>query len=237
MLDQPDARRLADRLGDLPLALEQAGALQTETGMSVEEYLELLGEQPAQVLGQTRAPEYPSSMTAAWQLSVSKLAEQLPEAVLLLRVCAFFAPEPIPVDVFRRSTLGAGPRLGTILADPILRTQIIRMLGRFALGRIDSTNRTIQVHRLVQSLLREDLDDDDQQAFMHEVHLLLAGAAPADPVAESTWPRYYELVAHVGPARVAECRQPAVRALGTTSSGICRGRGTTGRPSGSPRSS
>src|ERR1700761_3521854 len=40
-----DADRLADKLGDLPLALEQAGALQAETRMSVEEYLRRLDEQ------------------------------------------------------------------------------------------------------------------------------------------------------------------------------------------------
>src|SRR5262245_13357319 len=35
-----DADRLAEQLGDLPLALEQAGALQAETGMSAVEYIE-----------------------------------------------------------------------------------------------------------------------------------------------------------------------------------------------------
>ena len=41
-------------------------------------------------------------MTAAWKLSVATLAQQLPQAVELLRCCAFFGPEPIPSDVFRR---------------------------------------------------------------------------------------------------------------------------------------
>jgi hypothetical protein len=38
-ISEPDATQLAQELGDLPLALEQAGALQAETGMSVDEYL------------------------------------------------------------------------------------------------------------------------------------------------------------------------------------------------------
>jgi hypothetical protein len=37
---------IADELGDLPLALEQAGALQAETGMPAQQYLDLLSEHP-----------------------------------------------------------------------------------------------------------------------------------------------------------------------------------------------
>ena len=51
-----DANRLAEELGDLPLALEQAGALQAETGMSMEEYLRLLEEQTASCSTRTRPP-------------------------------------------------------------------------------------------------------------------------------------------------------------------------------------
>jgi tetratricopeptide (TPR) repeat protein len=207
------ATQLAERLGDLPLALEQAGALQAETGMSVEEYLDLLSKQPAELLGQVRPSEYPASMTAAWQVSVSKLEEQLAEAVLILRACAFFGPEPIPLDVFRWSTLGAGPRLSAVLKDPILRTHAIRMLGRFALGRIDPVSRTIQVHRLVQALLQQEMTDAERAEFRNEVHLLLARAAPPDPTDERQWPRYSELVAHVAPAMIVASRNPEVRAF------------------------
>ena len=37
-----EADQLAEKLGDLPLALDQAGAMLAETGMSVDEYLRLL---------------------------------------------------------------------------------------------------------------------------------------------------------------------------------------------------
>ena len=57
-------------------------------------------------MAEGRSPEYPRSMTAAWRLSVSTLEQQMPQAVDLLRCCAFFGPEPIPRDVFRRGTPG-----------------------------------------------------------------------------------------------------------------------------------
>jgi hypothetical protein len=80
-LSDPEASRLAEELGDLPLALEQAGALQAETGMSVDEYLQLLEGHAAAIMAEGRPPEYPQSMTAAWRLSVATISEILPEAV------------------------------------------------------------------------------------------------------------------------------------------------------------
>ncbi|GAA3135322.1 hypothetical protein GCM10010466_27690 [Planomonospora alba] len=208
-----DASRLARELGDLPLALEQAGALQAETGMSVDEYLRLLHERTAQLLDANKPSDYPLSMTAAWALSVSQLEAKLPEAVELLKCCAFFGPEPIPRDVFGKLTdeQMSRSRLAGLLANPILLSKAIRELGRYALARIDSGSRTVQVHRLVQALLREDVSEEDRQAFRDEVHLLLAAAAPGDPNDTEAWPRYAELLGHVTPARVKASGDPAVR--------------------------
>jgi tetratricopeptide (TPR) repeat protein len=208
-----DAARLAEELGDLPLALEQAGALQAETGMSVDEYLRLLKEHAAKIMAEGKSPEYPQSMTAAWKLSVSTLNKQLPQAVELLRCCAFFGPETIPRDVFRRGTQSSRTGVGELLADPILLARAIRELGRFALVRIDG--RAIQVHRLIQALLRDELDQDEHDRYRHEVHRILAASSPKDPDDNRLWRRYAELVAHVAsPATdLAGCQDSAVRAF------------------------
>ena len=96
------ANELAVELGDLPLALEQAGALQRETGMPTSEYLELLREQTRDLLSESKPSDYPVSLTAAWRISVAQLADVQPGALELLRCCAFFGPDPIPRDIFRR---------------------------------------------------------------------------------------------------------------------------------------
>jgi hypothetical protein len=210
-ISEPDATQLAQELGDLPLALEQAGALQAETGMSVDEYLQLLKEQTSELLAESKPSEYPVSMTAAWKLSVSKLNEQLPEAVQLLRCCAFFGAEPIPRDVFMRAIQTVQPQLSGLLAKPILLTRAIRELGRFALAWIDTVSRTIQVHRLIQALLREELPLAQQNLFRHDAHLLLASAAPKNPDDNAQWPLYAKLAAHVDPSDLDACQDPATR--------------------------
>lgn len=194
-LPETDAARLAEELGDLPLALEQAGALQAETGMSVDEYLQLLKGHAADIMAEGRSPEYPLSMTAAWRLSVATISQSQPQAMELLRCCAFFGPEPIPRDLFRRVSQTAPTEMSSLLNDPILLARAIRELGRFALIRLDG--RTIIMHRLIQALLREDLDPAEQDRYRHQVHLILAAGAPDNPDDNQLWPRFAELVAHV----------------------------------------
>ncbi|XVQ10702.1 FxSxx-COOH system tetratricopeptide repeat protein [Spirillospora sp. CA-255316] len=208
-----DADRLAHELGDLPLALEQAGALQAETGMSVSEYLRLLAERTSQLLAEGKPSEYPVSMTAAWGLSVASLNDKLPEAVALLRCCAFFGPEPIPRDVFSQPRLKLGEPLAGLVRDPILLSRVIGELGRYALARLDTPNRTIQVHRLIQALLREELHTAEQQRLRDEVHVLLSGYAPSDPNQPGSWKRYSELLGHIVPADVGLSQAEGARRL------------------------
>ena len=117
-LTETDADRLAESLGDLPLALEQAGAVLYESLMAVDEYLRLLNERVADILAQGIALEYPSSMTAAWQISVAQLRQQSPQALELLRCCAFVGPEPIPREVFKPSAQESPTGVGSVDRRP-----------------------------------------------------------------------------------------------------------------------
>jgi hypothetical protein len=162
-LDLSSAELIADKLGDLPLALEQAGALLAETGMPVEEYLRLLDESVTEIMAEGRGSEYPLSMTATWKLSVSRLRQVLPQAQELLRCCAFFGPDPIPRDVFRRGAQTTGTQISELIQNPILLASAIRELGRFALIKLDG--QRISVHRLIQALIRDELTADEQARY------------------------------------------------------------------------
>lgn len=211
MVTETQADLLADKLGDLPLALEQAAALLARTLMPVEEYVTLLDEQTSRLLSLEKSPTYPQSMTAAWQLSVAQLEDRVPEAVELLRCCAFFGPEPIPRDVFRRGNRVVGPRLEPILSDPILLSSALSNLERYALVKIEPNTRTLQVHRLNQALLRDETPAEERRELRHEVHLLLSGSAPDNPDDTSNWRSFEELAAHLRPSGLMDCEVPSVR--------------------------
>jgi hypothetical protein len=85
------------------------------------------------------------------------------------------------------------------------------VLGRFAL--VNMGDGAITVHRLIQALLRGGLDPEQQTQYRHDVHMILAAAAPEDPADDRAWPRYRELLPHVTSSStdLAGCVDPKVR--------------------------
>ena len=212
-IEQKDSDALAEALGYLPLALDQAGALQVEAGMPVPEYLELLDARASDVLRQAKARGYPVPVALAWNVSTGQLKEAVPEAIELLTCCAFFGPQPIPREVLRGGRDVVSEPLNRILRDPILFSKAVSSLQRYSLVNVELPNRSIQVHRLVQALTREreDLSSQDHERFRHDVHRMLAAATPRDPDDSATWPRFVELLPHYGPAGMIACGDPEVR--------------------------
>ncbi|MFI6484578.1 FxSxx-COOH system tetratricopeptide repeat protein [Nonomuraea sp. NPDC050663] len=209
-----EAFRLSDALGDLPLALEQAASFKAETGMSTDEYIDALTAQARRTLNVGQSTDYPQSLTAAWQLSVQAIESRMPSAATLLRCLAFFGPDPIPRDLFRLgNSAGIAGELGEILKDPLMLSSAFGELNRFALARIDNEAGTVQVHRLIQALLRDALGKELQEQFRHDVHLLLAASSPEDPENTTMWRRFGELVSHIGPCRLRTCPAPGPRSL------------------------
>ncbi|MFC5819493.1 FxSxx-COOH system tetratricopeptide repeat protein [Nonomuraea harbinensis] len=206
-----EADALAEALGDLPLALDQAGAMQSETGMPVREYLTLLRDQTGKLLAEGRPMEYDVPLTATWALSVTTLREEQPDAVELLHLLAFFGSDPIPRDVFSTSRGTVEPPLSGILDDPLRFSRGVGALGRYALVQIDRENQTLLVHRLVQALLREDVSESERDRFRLNVQRLLAAAVPGPPDDTATWPTFARLMPHLEPSEIARSADPAVR--------------------------
>jgi len=203
-LTEADADRLAKELGHLPLALEQAGAMLAETGMPADEYLRLLKEHAAEIMNEGPPSGYPRSMTAAWKLSVDAVKRSRPQALEVLRCCAFFGPEPIPRDVFRRGAQETGTAVAEVLSNPIATASVMRELARYALITLDGN--AVKVHRLIQALIRDELSAEQQRAYRHEAHLIMAAAVPKDPDDFTTWPRFQGLLPHVN-AEATELHQ------------------------------
>jgi len=203
-LTEADADRLAKELGHLPLALEQAGAMLAESGMPADEYLRQLKEHASEILDEGPSSGYPRSMTAAWKLSVNAVTRSRPEALEVLRCCAFFGPEPIPRDVFRRGVQETGTVVAEVLSSPRDTARVMRELARYALITLDGN--AVKVHRLIQALVRDELTAEQRAAYRHEAHLIMAAAVPRDPDDVTTWPRFQGLLPHVN-AEATELHQ------------------------------
>jgi MinD-like ATPase involved in chromosome partitioning or flagellar assembly len=215
-LDPGEADTVAERLGDLPLAVEQAAAWLSATGMPVSRYLELLDTQPLRILAENPPPGYEQTTAATWLLSLDRLRSQTPAAAKLLEVCAFFAPEPIPARLLytQRFTEVLLP-LDASLRDPIRHGRLVGEIGRYALATIDSAKTSIQIHRLVQAVIQNSLTEQEQQENRRHVHEILAAAHPLDPDDWQNWPTYGRLWPHVRSSAAQYSADPAVRLLVT----------------------
>jgi len=208
-----DADRLADALGDLPLALDQAASLLDQAAMTPQTYLDLLEKEASRVLAEKPSTtDYPLPVAATWSVSETKLREQTPNAMELLKRCAFFGSSPIPLDLLVQGRNVLGSPMQETLGDPILLGRAFRALGRYALARIDNYKRTLQVHRIIQKLIRDELVDE-QDTLRHEVHQLMSAANRGDPDAEENWPVYDHLLNHAEPTQLVTCQSKESRQL------------------------
>jgi hypothetical protein len=210
-----DADRLAEKLGDLPIALAQAAAWRAETGMPVAEYLRLLDEKIAEVLATSEPPsDYEVSVTAAWNVSFDGLATRDPAAHQLLQVCAFFAAEPISRSLFAGVRgVSIAPELDVVMRDSVLLDRAFRTINRCRLAKLDHRSGTLLLHRLAQWVLRTRMDARVRAEMRHGAHLLLANLDPHDPETPRQWPQYQMVLPHLRHAELLDCDDPWVRRL------------------------
>ncbi len=216
-LSDEDADQVATAVGDLPLAVEQAAAWIAETATPIDTYLEQLARQAPQVLALNQPAGYPEPVAATWNISIARLKERSPAAVRLLQLCAFFAPEPISANLlYSKEMIEALKPYDSSLQEKLVLGRVIREIGRFALAKVDQVSNSIQVHRLVQAVIKAQLSEEEQREARHVVHRILAGARPDDdePIDNpETWPRFAAIWPHLGPSDARHCKEPETRRL------------------------
>jgi hypothetical protein len=216
-LGDAEADRLADALGDLPLALAQAAGFLAETGIPAMEYLDLLRTNTEELLDQSPPQAHPHSLAAAIRISTDRLACADPAALALLRVAAFLAPEPIPAEVLtaRVSCQGHGgpPELAALSAavtSPVAAHRSLGTVGRYGLARVEDG---FQVHRLTQAVVRSQLPDDQAAAYRAYAEALLVAADPGDERDAAAWPLWARLLPHLLATDPASSPSPELRDL------------------------
>ena len=125
---------LADTLGGLPLALEQAASFMEETGMTVEAYRpEAEGIDTARlILDEGRAATgYERSALATLSIAFGACARRRRNCCGL---CAFFSAEPIPERFFREQADSLAEPLAAAARDTLTWEKTVGQLRRFGLA-------------------------------------------------------------------------------------------------------
>ncbi|PZH05153.1 ATP/GTP-binding protein [Streptomyces sp. NTH33] len=212
-----DAARVAEAVGDLPLAVEQAAAWLAETATPIEDYLRQLARQTTEVLALNQPSDYPKTVAATWNVSIARMEKRSRAAVRLLQLCAFLAPEPISAQLlYSKEMIEALKPYDPALQESLLLGRIIREIGRFALAKVDQKTNSIQVHRLVQAVIRSQMTEEEQRETRHVVHTVLAGARPDgdEPIDDpDTWPRFAIIWPHLVASDARSCHAAETRRL------------------------
>ncbi|WP_239341568.1 FxSxx-COOH system tetratricopeptide repeat protein, partial [Frankia sp. CiP3] len=195
-MDTSVADRIADLLGDLPLAVEQAAGYLETTHMPPADYAALLADRLADMLGRGRVADRPTATVATvWELSMARLRAERPAAVALLELLAVCADAPIPLDLVTAGVdvLESGP-LRDAAASPLEWAETVGALVGFNLAHREDD--TVSIHRLVAATTRAAMPSTER-AERTVVRLLRRGL-PADIVGvPASWRPWRSLLPHV----------------------------------------
>jgi hypothetical protein len=181
-----DLDALAEQLGDLPLALAQAGAYISRTpGVDVRRYRELLRSAPDRIYASSPVGSGERAVAQVWTVSHEAIAAIDELAISLLDLLACFAPDDIPVEVLLRLPGASG-------------LEVAESLGRLAsYSLINVVGDSIAVHRLVQAVTRQRLEPQRLATVTATAVALLEQALPDQPDQPESWPCFARLLPHV----------------------------------------
>ena len=189
------AAELAEALGDLPLALEQAVAYVQASGLSIGAYLELFRTRRRELWDEEEPPiGYPDTVATTWSLAMDRVAVEAEIGRDILTFCAFMAPDGIP-----RSFLAVLPEhlpgeRGALFQDALMRNKGIRALSQHSL--IEATPERLSVHRLVQAVTRDRLSKEEGRAWTEAAVAVVDGAWPEGTFDVTAWPTCERLMPH-----------------------------------------
>jgi hypothetical protein len=192
--EEQAAGELADELGGLPLALEQAAAYMHASGRSITSYLELFRKRRADLLSRGEAAGYDKQVATTWSLAFAALGQDGP-AVRLLRLVACCAAEDIPLDLLLQPHPQLEVLLGPLLDDEMVQDDAIAELRRYSLISAPRDGR-VSVHRLVQGITLDQLSEEVLAAWRQAAAELIGAALPSDPQLPASWPVFAALLPH-----------------------------------------
>jgi len=195
------AKSISEELGGLPLGLEQAGAYIEEARLSPEEYLALYRREGKKLRARAGASADHDTVTRTFTLIAEKLGQR---AGKILRMAACLAPDAIPEEV-----LAAGDEPGTEFRDAVADA------ARCSLIRRNPAARTIDIHRLVQDVVKDGMDERSMLYWIGRAADSLSRGFP-EKVDIEGWPLFDRLLPHARTV-AAEVLRLSIESDGATS--------------------
>jgi tetratricopeptide (TPR) repeat protein len=192
--DHEAAAKIANELGGLPLALEQAAAYAEQVPLSLAEYLNRYSRHYIELLTRGVPSGYPAPIVTTWELNVDQVATNSPAAIQLLHLCAFLSPEPIPPNLFAVDSSLLPAELALVADDDLALDEAIAALHRYSL--VSHDRKGFRLHRLMQMIVRVKTAPSLAADLTTRAVRLLVAAFPDSRDRSDLWPLCELLVPH-----------------------------------------
>jgi tetratricopeptide (TPR) repeat protein len=181
------AYAIADDVGCLALALEQARAYIVTKELSFEKYRKRWEQSRADVLSwfDEQLMQYPRSVAVTWQTSFSQLSDA---AITLMNRLAWLSTEPIPKTLLAVEWEDA---------ENLNAQDAWEELKQYSLTTSTEDKKAFTVHKLVQDVTLGKMDENSKQRTLTEVLLWLNEGFAGDPTNVFDWPVLEPLMPHV----------------------------------------
>ena len=185
--DYLQAMTIAQKVEGYPLALDQAGAYIEETRQTLATYLKRYQQKEAALLEKRGrlATDHPDPVTTTLALTFQKVAQSDPNALELLRLLAFLQPDALPDEIIRHGLAALSGPLRTLAHDPLVLDDALATLQRFSLLHQNTDTTTLNMHRLVQIVIKKDLEKQHQRRLAAQAVRLINTIFPE--VAFASW--------------------------------------------------
>jgi tetratricopeptide (TPR) repeat protein/DNA-binding XRE family transcriptional regulator len=189
-IEQESAREIARLLDGLPLALDQAGAYIEETACRLPDYLDRYQSRRAALLTRrgSISSGHPASVSATLSLAIEQVEYLNPMAADLLRLCAFLQPDAIPEAIIVEGAAIEGFILELLARDACAFDAAIKTLRDYSLIQRQTESKTLSLHRLVQAVVQDRLDEQTHHQWAEHTVVLMSHAFP-DSGEEVNWSR------------------------------------------------
>ncbi|NUU26246.1 MAG: hypothetical protein HOV68_32805, partial [Streptomycetaceae bacterium] len=189
--DGSDLTTLGTLLGWLPLALEQAGAYISDSGISIEEYI---GHLPERM-------DIQGAIGETFALALERVRALEPGAEDLLRLFAFLGSEAVPRDMlFRHSALLPESMRLAASNSPEFDRRVLALVRHSLLTRTgDNRGEPVAygIHPVVQIRVRETLDAAARLQWSRAAVRLVEAEFPYEPQLFASWTACERLTPHV----------------------------------------
>jgi tetratricopeptide (TPR) repeat protein len=142
--------------------------------------------------------EYPDTIATTWSLSFQNVEHENLAAAELLQLCAFFAPDNIPLKMLTAGAEELPESLTATVTDDLLLDEALMVVRKYSLVEVD--NETITIHRLVQAVIRHAMKEESFKQWTGVAVHIVNASFPEDSNDVRTWPICAPLLPHASAA-------------------------------------